>query len=68
MKTEFYLDAHKADYTGSTLKIIGKEPNHKPYVSINLPHDLGSLFIMDKDLEMMAVNILKAIKSKRLKP
>lgn len=65
MKTEFELDAHKADYTGSKIKIIGKAPKHKPYVTIALTNR-DTLFIEDKDLERFAINILKALKSKKL--
>jgi len=74
MKTEFKLDSHLADLSGSTISIIGKSVDSKPYVRIELPelHNLTSrntcLFIEDKDLERFAVNILKALKSKRLKP
>lgn len=67
MKTEFELDCHKADLTGSNIRIIGKHPKNKPYVSINLPDDKGSLFILDKDIERFAVNILKSINSKHIK-
>jgi hypothetical protein len=50
-----------------TIRIIGERPKYKPYVVIG-----GSpgkdLFIKDADLEKLAVNILKALKSKHLKP
>lgn len=48
------------------LKIIGKAPKCKPYVKITI-NDKG-LYIEDKDLEKVAINILKALKSKKLKP
>ncbi len=73
MKTEFELDCHLADLTGSIVSIVGKTPDHRPYVRISLPnleHVTSTntcLFIQDKDLERFAVNILKALKSKRLK-
>jgi hypothetical protein len=73
MKVEFELDNHLADLTGSTISIIGKADNCKPYVRIQLPNleNVTSpntcLFIQDKDLERFAVNILKALKSKKLK-
>lgn len=68
MKTEFYLDFHKADYIGAKINIIGKRPLHRPYVSINVPPSRteGSLFIHDNHLELFAVNILKALKSNKL--
>lgn len=72
MKTKFILDAHRADLSGSTIEIIGKAPLHRPYVRIEIA-DKGSdvatmcMFIEDKELELLAVNILKALKSKRLK-
>lgn len=72
MKTKFILDAHRADISGSSIEIIGKRPNHKPYVRIELANkgcDVANqcMFIEDKDLERFAVNILKALKSKQLK-
>lgn len=67
MKTTFNLDAHKADFTGSTINIVGKSPDNKVYVSIILSNNMGALFIEDKDLERFAVNILKSIDSKHLK-
>lgn len=67
MKTEFFLDSDDAEHTGSNIKIIGHAPKHRPYVSVNISNQRHSLFIEDKDLERFAVNILKALKSKRLK-
>lgn len=67
MKTEFKLDCHKAELSGSIISIVGTEPDNKPYVHIALPGNMGCLFIEDKDLETLAVNILKALKSKKLK-
>jgi hypothetical protein len=74
MKTTFDLDSHLADLSGSTIQIVGKSPDHKPYVRIELPRlenvtsSNTCLFIEDKDLERFAINILKAIKSKALNP
>lgn len=71
MKTEFKLDSHLADLSGSSIKIVGTRPKNKPYVRISMPefNNLTSrnncLFIYDKDLERFAVNILKALKSKK---
>lgn len=76
MKTEFELEfpASSVRVHGhkGVASIIGESPNHKPYVSIAVDgNELGkgcSAFIKDKDLERFAVNILKSLKSKRLKP
>ena len=65
MKTEFELDFHSANLIGSKIFLIGKEPKDKPYVSISVTTG-GYLFVKDKDLEKLAVNILKAIRSKKL--
>jgi hypothetical protein len=73
MKKTFELDCHLADLTGSVIEIIGESGDSKPYVRIELPdlHNVTStntcLFIEDRDLERFAVNILKALKSKKLK-
>ena len=71
MKTEFDLGS-RGPYTGSgKVKIIGVCPKWSPYVSINLESNQGlelSACIKDRDLERFAVNILKALKSKRLAP
>ncbi len=72
MKTEFQLDSHLADLSRSKISIVGTKPDSKPYVRIELPNleNVTStntcLFILDKDLERFAVNILKALKSKYL--
>lgn len=73
MKTDFELDCHKAELSRSKIQIIGKEPGHKPYVRIELGQSAGKLageclFVEDRDAEKLAVNILKALNSKRLKP
>jgi hypothetical protein len=75
MKTEFELEfpASSVRVHGhkGVVSIVGKRPEHNPYVSIategNDPGKGISAFIKDKDLERFAVNILKALKSKRLK-
>lgn len=65
-KTEFKLEwASKTIVPDVTIKIIGQQPDEIPYVSINCFSE--PIFIPDKDLERFAVNILKAIKSKKLK-
>lgn len=54
-------------YDCGTAHIIGQSPKNKPYVTIYSDKDGDPRFIKDKDLERFAINILKAIKSKRLK-
>lgn len=76
MKTEFTLDAsltwvigNKNGFGKAKATIIGKAPENKPYVSITLTNDVNTLadiYIKDKDLELFAVNILKALNSKRV--
>lgn len=71
-KENFELeDGSGKKITGSIL-IVGHKPKFKPYVTIKLyranekeEHKHG--FIKDKDLERFAVNILKALQSKKLK-
>lgn len=71
MKTKFELDCVTIA-TGESenrAEIIGFVPDSKPYVHISISK-LGKTMagcIKDKDLERFSVNILKAIKSKRLK-
>lgn len=66
MKTEFRLEHADKMMSSFFIKIIGKKPKHKPYVTIG--DDVQSFFIPDEDLERFAINILTALKSKRLKP
>lgn len=69
MKMTFRLEEAKCESiipSGSTICITGKSPENKPYVLINTT-STNLHFIADKDLERFAVNILKALKSKRLK-
>lgn len=70
MKTEFELEVSSSPSgirkSGFTMKIIGQQPKHKPYVSIYF--GVNQCYVIpDKDLEKFAVNILKALKSKHLK-
>jgi hypothetical protein len=69
LKTEFQLVwSNDEPVINVKASIIGQLPKTgKPYVSIN-PYSQGNpIFVHDKDLERFAVNILKAIKSKKLK-
>ena len=65
MKTEFELES--ANEVGGIAAIIGTAPKYKPYVSFEGPNIKQRLYIKDKDLERFAVNILKALKSDKLK-
>lgn len=72
MKVEFDLELPSDLDSSGTISIIGKEPDHRPYVAIRIYkgfHQLPSChaLIQDRDLERFAVNILKALKSKKLK-
>lgn len=69
MKTEFELDVLSRPIKAKAT-IIGRSPKNWPYAKIeNTTHRCGhfSACIKDKDLERFAVNILKALKSKKLK-
>lgn len=72
MKIKFDLDYNSAypKLTG-VINIIGKNPVNPPYLSISF-HKKGNQvahgWVKDKDLERLAVNILKALNSKKLKP
>jgi hypothetical protein len=66
MKTEFQLDIPDNQTKGAIAKIIGERPSCKPYLMIIIEKK-NSLFVKDRDLERFAVNILKALKSKKLK-
>lgn len=46
------------------IMIIGQAPKDRPYVAIDAD---SSFFIQDRDLELFAINILKALQSKKLK-
>lgn len=70
MKTKFDLEVSSSESgfkeSGFQIQIIGKAPEHKPYVSICFGRE-QTYFLKDKDIERLAVNILKALKSKKLK-
>lgn len=66
MKTDFQLEDKDNKMAGEIL-IIGESPNDSPYVYIELLSGRRVAWIKDKDLERFAVNILKALKSKKLK-
>lgn len=65
MKTEFVLECHDGLSKSVVIKIIGERPS-KPCVMI-VADGSKSAFVKDKDLERFAINILKALKSKKLK-
>lgn len=64
MKTHFDLDNGGDKKRKGQIKIIGVYPKYKPYVSVEI--NGVDMWIKDKDLERFAVNILKAIRSKKL--
>lgn len=69
MKTRFNLEmvvGMDLIETDGYINIIGKNPRIPPYVSIDI-NGINSVFIKDKELEEFAVNILKALKSDKLK-
>jgi len=69
MKTEFKLKPTKwmQDNLFATIRLITSEQTSpQPFVYIEVKN-VGTYFIPDKDLEHFAVNILKALKSKKLK-
>lgn len=65
-KTEFKLDTFDKKLEGGKLRIIGEAPNHQPYVTIELPNEGGALYIKDDELQMLSINIQRALKSKFL--
>lgn len=70
MKVEFELNSKGVSTESGKIRIVGLPPNYKPYVSISLTSLNGvklSGCIQDRDLERVAVNILKALKSNKLK-
>lgn len=69
MKTEFELDSPKADLLPATVTIYSDEANgYPPRLHIQMPKEIGYVELMPKHMEKFAVNILKALKSKKLKP
>ena len=70
MKTEFELQCASKGVGmefGGTIEIIGTKPKYIPYIAIDGPNVRHRLYFKDKDLERFAVNILKALKSDKLK-
>lgn len=74
-KTEFELETiqqsgfvgSKIVPSGNTIKIIGAAPKNAVYVAIEINGNHNH-FIKKEDLEIFAVNILRALKSKKLNP
>lgn len=67
-KTEFELEtlANSRMEGSGKIEIIGTSPKNEVYVTIDIPN-VSYHYIKDKDLERFAVNILRAIGSKKLK-
>lgn len=67
MKTEFYINCENPEYRGGgMIKIIGKKPENKPYLSLKIGQIDPYGTLEGKELEQLAVNILKALNSKHL--
>lgn len=71
MKTEFELDFANGNFRGE-ITIIGLSPENKPYLSIAIRQRDNSLssvqaVLPDYFYEMLAMNMLRSIESKRLK-
>jgi hypothetical protein len=72
-KTKFDLEFPNINvYKGhsGSVDIIGEAPEHKPYVSFTVKDNSkleSRFFIHDEDMELFAINILKALKSKHLR-
>jgi len=74
MKTEFELDIlNNPNITKrATANIIGTSPKFRPYLKVTVSEtdtnqELFGIYVQDKDLERFAVNILKSLKSDKLK-
>lgn len=71
LKTTFIIEKNSAyPEQRGIVNIIGKEPDNDPYVCITYQHNGNEIahgWIADKDLELFAVNILKALNSPHLK-
>jgi hypothetical protein len=65
MKTEFYLTPTAGDYRGVKIDLISKKPGERAYITFGYSdRHFGTLAAAD--LERLAVNILKALGSKKL--
>lgn len=68
MKRDFILDVHFFDHKGTSVTIIGKkEKGHMPLIGFHDKDGETIGWLKDKDIEVFAVNILKALGSKKLK-
>ena len=67
MKMEFILENSSGELSDWKAEIIGEAPKYHPYVLIRSISRKNEGFYMDKELERFAVNILGALKSKKLK-
>ncbi len=68
MKTVFNLEIIKQGRilpSDNTIQIIGARPACRPYVCLRIGEETA--WIADKDLERLAINILKALNSKHIK-
>lgn len=68
MKTEFLLNPQFHKDKGAAINIIGNAAKKEQvYLSVSGADQINIGYIEQKDLERFAVNILKALKSKKLK-
>ena len=65
MKTEFYLIDDDSS-VGGKARIVNEHGVLNTCLIIKIDEGIRELWVQDKDLERLAVNILKAIKSKKL--
>jgi hypothetical protein len=67
MKREFELEAQLYVDKGHSITIMGTKPvDESVYVGFHKPDGYTIGWMKEKDLELFAVNILKAINSKRV--
>lgn len=70
-KTKFQLHTfvNGKEVANGDVEIVGQNPKEAVYVAINVPgRPFHFISGTDKGLERFAVNILRALKSKKLKP
>lgn len=68
-KTEFELETDSKHLRVAEARISNKSKDEKPFVEIKMVNGFGRAFfayVKDRDIERFAVNILKALGSKKL--
>jgi hypothetical protein len=66
MKTEFNLIDDDCS-VGGRARIVNEHGVSNTCLTIKIDEGVRELWVQDKDLEKLAINILKALKSKHLK-